>query len=89
MYKRQVPARVLDDIATALRAGAPAVCAALRVACDFPVSVAVYADQAAFDRQVMSPTMRGYFALSGNGRIQIVSPANSGRDELSLSLIHI
>lgn len=78
-----VPARVLDDIATALRAGAPAVCAALRVACDFPVSVAVYADQAAFDRQVMSPTMRGYFALSGNGRIQIVSPANSGRDELS------
>jgi hypothetical protein len=74
---------VLDDIAAALRAGAPAICAALRVACDFPVSVAVYPDQAAFDRQVMNPAMRGTFALSGNGRIQIVSPANSGRDDLS------
>jgi hypothetical protein len=78
-----VPSNVLDDIATALRQGAPGVCAALDVACDFPVTVEVFADQAAFDRGVMNPAMRGYFALSGDGRIQMVSPANSGRDELS------
>ena len=36
-----------------------------------------------FQRQFMNRAMRGYFALSGNGRIQIVSPANSGRDALS------
>lgn len=78
-----VPATVLDDIAAALRQGAPAVCAALGIACDFPVTVEVFADQAAFDRGVMNPAMRGYFALSGDGRIQMVSPANSGRDELT------
>jgi hypothetical protein len=78
-----VPSNVLDDIATALRQGAPGVCAALDVACDFPVTVEVFADQAAFDRGVMNPEMRGYYALSGDGRIQMVSPANSGRDELS------
>lgn len=78
-----VPAQVLDDIAGALRAGAPTVCDALRVACDFPVAVEVFADQAAFDRGVMNPDMRGYFALSGDGRIQMVSPANSGRSELT------
>lgn len=78
-----VPSHVLDDVANALRTSAPAICAALRVACDFPVAVEVFADQAAFDREVMNQDMRGYFALSGNGRIQMVSPANSGRSELT------
>lgn len=78
-----VPPNVLDEIAVALRQGAPHVCTALDVACDFPVTVEVFADQAAFDREVMNPDMRGYFALSGDGLIQMVSPANSGRDELA------
>ncbi len=78
-----IPASILDDIATAIGAGAPGSCAALQVACDFPVAVEVYADQASFDRAVMNPDMRGFFALSGNGRIQVVSPANSGRADLS------
>lgn len=78
-----VPTTVLDDIAAALRAGAPAICTALGIVCDFPVTVEVFADQAALDREVMNPDMRGYFALSGHGRIQMVSPANSGRDELT------
>lgn len=78
-----VPASVLNDIAAALNAGAPAVCAALDIACDFPVTVEVFADQAAFDRGVMNPDLRGFFSLSGDGRIQMVSPANSGRAELA------
>jgi hypothetical protein len=78
-----VPVRVLDDIVAALHTGAPAVCDALEIPCDFPVAVEVFADQDAFDRGVMNPEMRGYYALSGDGRIQMVSPANSGRDELS------
>ena len=78
-----VPPNVLDEIAVALRQGAPAVCDALGIACDFPVTVEVFADQAAFDRDVMNPAMRGYFALSGDGRIQMVSPISSGRSELT------
>lgn len=78
-----VPAYVLDDIAAALRQGAPPVCDALGIACDFSVTVEVFADQAAFDRGVMNPAMRGFFALSGDGRIQMVSPLSSGRAELT------
>lgn len=78
-----VPASVLDDVAAALHAGAPAVCDALEIPCDFPVAVEVFAGQAAFDQGTMNPAMRGFFALSGDGLIQMVSPANSGLDELS------
>jgi hypothetical protein len=68
---------VLSDIDAALREGAPQICAALGIDCDFPVQVEVFADQAAFDRAVMNSAMRGFFAISGDGRIQMVSPAAS------------
>lgn len=78
-----VPTPVLDDIAAALHDYAPAICDGLDVACDFAVMVEVYPDQTALDRVIMNPDLRGAFALSGDGRIQMVSPANTGRDVLT------
>lgn len=77
----QVPPSVRRDVEAAVRAAAPGICAALLIPCDFPVMVEIYPDQTAFDRAVMNPEMRGFFAASGDGRIQMVSPANvSSRD---------
>lgn len=77
----QVPPAVRRDVEAAVRAAAPGICAALLIPCDFPVMVEIYPDQTAFDRAVMNPEMRGFFAASGDGRIQMVSPANvSSRD---------
>ena len=74
---------VRRDVTAALEAAAPGICAALVVACDFPVTVELYPDQAALDRHVMNPDMRGFFAVSGGGRIQMVSPANVASRDLT------
>jgi RNA polymerase sigma-70 factor, ECF subfamily len=52
------------------------VCRDLR--CDFQrtVSVELFADQESLDRLGMNPRMRGSYAYSGDGRIQMVSPRN-------------
>lgn len=77
----EVPPAVRRDVEAAVQSAAPGICAALLIPCDFPVTVEIYPDQAAFDRAVMNPEMRGFFAASGDGRIQMVSPANvSSRD---------
>lgn len=83
VHGTDVPPKVLADIDAALIEGMPAICAALQIDCDFPVMVEVFPDQGAFDRDVMNADMRGYYAISGEGRIQMVSPANSGRSDLA------
>lgn len=79
----EVPGDELDDISAAIDASAARICTFLAIPCDFPVTVEVFPSQAAFDQGLMNPDMRGYYAVSGNGRIQMVSPTNSGRAGLS------
>ncbi len=77
----EVSPAIRRDVAAAVQSAAPGICAALAMPCDFPVIIEIYPDQDAFDRAVMNPEMRGFFAASGDGRIQMVSPGNvSSRD---------
>lgn len=67
------------DVAAAIEAQALAICATLKTPCAFRVELELYPDQTEFDRHIMNPDMRGYFALSGPPhRIQMVSPAKPG-----------
>lgn len=80
---QSVDQRVLDDIAVALQASGPVVCAALQSECRFPVQVEVFESQDAFDQGTMNPEMKGYYAISGSWRIEMVSPDNPAPHEIS------
>lgn len=78
-----VSPRVLSDVRRTVERQAPAICAALEAPCRFAVAVEVYPSQQTFDRRVLNPAMRGYRAVSSEGRIQLVSPAVGGTPALS------
>jgi len=65
----------IDDIAEAVKKQAPIACALLGHDCAIRAVIEVYPDQQSFDRHVMNPKYRGFFAISGYGKIQVVSPA--------------
>lgn len=79
----EVSPAIRRDVAATVQSAGPGICAALLIACDFPVTVEIYPDQAAFDRAVMNPEMRGFFAASGDGLIQMVSPGNVASRDLT------
>lgn len=72
------------DILVAIQSNAVHICSELQTECQFEVTVEVYADQSAFDEYVMNPSMRGFFAISGEGnRIQMVSPAHPAPHDIN------
>ena len=72
---------VLVDLRRSLYRRAPVICAGLETPCRFAVAVVVFRDQARSD--AANPKMRGYFAYSGNGKIEMVSPAQGRSRGLS------
>ncbi len=78
-----IDAQILEDIGQTLKTNATSVCTSLQTPCTFDVMVEVYADQADFDEHVMNPDMRGFYAISGVGRIQMVSPANPAPHQIT------
>jgi hypothetical protein len=77
-----VSPRILGDVRRTIERAAPAICGGLGTPCRFAVAVEVYPDQQALDRRAPSPAMRGYRAVSGGGRIQLLSPAVAGAPPL-------
>lgn len=63
-----------EDVASAINKHRDSICDQLQVDCRFSVSVEIFPDQASFDQNVMNPQMRGYYAISGERKIQMVSP---------------
>jgi hypothetical protein len=68
--------QAVQDVAKALQTHSPQVCRDLEYECQSQVTVELFPDQNTFDRQGMNPMMQGYYAYSGNHRIQMVSPRN-------------
>lgn len=68
--------QALRDVADALLKHSPQVCRDLASEYNSLITVEIFPDQASFDRHVMDPDLRGYYACSGNRRIQMVSPRN-------------
>jgi hypothetical protein len=62
------------DVADALAANSAQICRRLAVDCQFAVRVELFPDQESFDQHGMNPEMQGYYAYSGDNRIQMVSP---------------
>jgi len=58
----------------ALRSNQEKICRQLMLDCNFPVVVELYTSQASFDEHVMNPAFHGFYAVSGQGKIQMVSP---------------
>ena len=63
-----------EDVASAIQAHRDTICSQLQIRCLFWVSVEIYPDQESFDAHVMNPNMRGFYAISGKQKIQMVSP---------------
>ncbi|MGE5374473.1 MAG: hypothetical protein ACM3XO_05395 [Bacteroidota bacterium] len=84
IWAAQTDRQTARDILAALQANSEQICADLQTKCRFPVLVEVYPDQASFDKHVMNPEMRGFFAISGFPHtIQMVSPANPAPHQVS------
>jgi hypothetical protein len=66
--------RAAEDVARALRAQRETICAQLQIECSFPIVVELFPSQASFDEHVMNPNFRGFYAISGQHKIQMVSP---------------
>lgn len=72
-----------EGVIASLQENTERICNDLQTPCQFPVVIEIYPDQETFDSHVMNPEMRGFFAVSGNGKIQMVSPANPAPHEIS------
>lgn len=84
IWATEADRQTAQDILVAIQSSSDQICADLQTACQFPVTVEIYVDQASFDKYVMNPEMRGFFAISGEqDLIQIVSPANPSPHEIS------
>lgn len=83
VWATAVDRQAAKDVFAALQVNSEQICAALQTACEFHTTVEIYPDQPSFDEHAMDPDMRGFFAISGNGRIQMVSPANPGATKIS------
>lgn len=68
--------QVLKDVGQALQEQGPQVCKMLEYDCRKAIQVDIFPDQASLDMYGMNPDMKGYYAYSGDGRIQMVSPRN-------------
>jgi len=79
----EVAPEVLQDVKNALQAQAGPICIDLQIDCRFTIMLEVFPDQQSFDRMVMNPEMGGFFAISGQNRIQMVSPDNPAPHEIS------
>lgn len=66
----------VGDVAHALQAQASHIRETLDMDYQLPVTVELFPDQSSLDRFGMNPEMQGYYAYSGEGRIQMVSPRN-------------
>jgi hypothetical protein len=66
--------QVLQDVAEALKTFAPQVRQTLDYDYQDPVTVELFPDQNSLDKFGMNPIMQGYYAYSGDYRIQMVSP---------------
>lgn len=83
VWATEADIKVAQAVVSILQENAEQVCGLLQTACQFPVTVEVYPDQASFNKHVMNPDLRGFFAVSGNGIIQMVSPANPSPHKIS------
>jgi hypothetical protein len=80
-----------QDVIEDIESQREAICQALEVACTFPVQVELFASQADFDAHTMNPDYRGFYAISGQGKIQMVTPstASAGHDIPYEERVHI
>lgn len=69
-----IPQNVVQDVANELARYGPEICRLLDHRCTNQVLVEVFPSQEALDQQGMNPEMQGYYAYSGRGIIQMVSP---------------
>lgn len=67
----------VEDVAEALQANFPQITQTLEVDYYEPVSVELFPDQDSLDQFGMNPEMVGFYAYSGDHRIQMVSPRNT------------
>ena len=66
-----------QDIAKALQENAPQVNRVVEYDYRDPVTLEIFPDQDSLDHFGMNPDMQGYYAYSGDHRIQMVSPRNA------------
>lgn len=64
----------IQDVAKSLTQLSPQICEDLNSDCDITVIVELFPDQPTFNRLGMNPEMQGFYAYSGDGRIQMVTP---------------
>ena len=63
-----------EDVENAIKTHQDEICAQLQIECPFPITIEIYPDQASFDAHVINQDYRGFYAISGRGKIQMVSP---------------
>jgi RNA polymerase sigma-70 factor (ECF subfamily) len=84
VWAAEADRQTAHDVLAALQVNAAQVCTAVQTSCRFDVEIEIYPDQASFDRHVMNPDMRGFFAISGSPyTIQMVSPNNPKPHQIS------
>jgi RNA polymerase sigma-70 factor (ECF subfamily) len=84
VWATEADRQAAQDVHAAIQSYSEEICASLQTQCRFPVTVELYPDQAGFDRHVINPEMRGFFAISGPPHtIQMVSPANPAPHAIS------
>lgn len=76
VYGTEDDQQTIQDVAVALQANAQNINHELDIDFDEPIVVEIFPDQDSLDQFGMNPEMQGYYAYSGNQRIQLVSPRN-------------
>jgi len=66
--------QAVQDIAEALQEQAPLINRAMEYDYRDPITVEIFSDQDSLDHYGMNPDLQGYYAYSGDHRIQMVSP---------------
>jgi hypothetical protein len=75
VYGVEGDGQAVQDVAEALQEQALQINRAFDYDYRDPVTVEIFPDQASLDQYGMNPDMQGYYAYSGNHRIQMVSPS--------------
>jgi hypothetical protein len=85
---------IVRDLIAVCDTSLPAIVAELDLRIVDPVVLEIQPDQETYDRRILNPDMKGSPAISGNGKIQLVSPLAKinmeglSRDDRLMLLVH-
>ncbi len=65
----------INDLINATETNLPGICAELNLKLNNPITVEIYPSQEEYNKNIMNPDLRNSPAVSGSGKIQIVSPS--------------